>query len=58
MAGPLSQVNAGGTLGYVDAVGYFRNPGLLTGRPCMPFFMASDQVCDQVPAVFIDPLVD
>jgi hypothetical protein len=58
MPSPASRLNSGGTLGYVEAIGYFRNPGLLSGRPFMPLFMASYQIIDEIPAFPVNPHID
>jgi hypothetical protein len=58
MADLFSHLNRGGALGYVDTVGYFGNFGFFAGRPFVPLFMASYQVCDEIPAFRVNPQVD
>jgi hypothetical protein len=43
VAGLRPQIDLGRALGYVNVVGYFRNPGFLGGRPFVPLFMAPGQ---------------
>jgi hypothetical protein len=55
VAGLRPQLDMRRTFAYIDAVGY---PGFPAGKPFIPFFMASDQVWDEVPAFAVYPQID
>jgi hypothetical protein len=58
VSGIRPQLYPGWTLPYVKVIGYLRNPGFLTRRPFMPFFMAFDRVRYEIPVFAVYPPVN